>query len=128
MSCPLAKVLLTAALAAGSLRLGASEPVPPASMPADPPCPGYWPRVSCCAQPSDTGRYRGDYVGGGCPCCDRPRLPAEGTWGWDYQGCLLPRYPFLGWCRCYRYQGGTGAYKTDGPPFPYAPHEKLPRH
>lgn len=74
--------------------------------------------VACYAQPSDTGRYRGDYVGGGCACHGEPSYLTEGTWGWDYESCFLIRDVFLKWCHCGRYQGGTGAYKTDGPPYP----------
>jgi len=73
--------------------------------------------VACWAIPSDTGSYVGYLVGGGCPYphrADAP-LPEEGTWGWDYQGWLLPRRVILGWWHGRRYQGGTGAYKTDGP-------------
>jgi hypothetical protein len=68
------------------------------------------------ARPSDTGRYVGYYVGGGSGSkhkADAP-LPDEGTWGWDYQG-WFPRHIILGWWHGRRYQGGTGAYKTDGP-------------
>jgi hypothetical protein len=54
-------------------------------------------------------------VGGGCPYPRHAEPPtaAEGTWGWDYQG-WLPRWVTLGWWHG-RYQGGTGAYQTDGP-------------
>ncbi|MBI3821148.1 MAG: hypothetical protein HY289_00540 [Planctomycetes bacterium] len=66
--------------------------------------------------PSDTGRYIGYHVGGGAgqPRKAEPRQDDEGTWGWDYQG-WLPRRVILGWWHGRRYQGGTGAYATDGP-------------
>lgn len=66
--------------------------------------------------PSDTGHYLGYHVGGGAghPRKAESRQPDEGTWGWDYQG-LFPRRVMLGWWHGRRYQGGTGAYKTDGP-------------
>lgn len=69
------------------------------------------------AIPSDTGSYVGYQVGGGCPRPLRAEAPYdhEGTWGWDYQGWLFPRRVILGWWHGRRYQGGTGAYKTDGP-------------
>src|SRR5207249_1613117 len=77
---------------------------------------GYPNEISCLAHPSDTGRYYGYYVGGGSPCRGGgPNWPAEGTWGWDYGGLCC------GWKKIellwnHRYQGGTGAYKIDGPP------------
>jgi hypothetical protein len=75
---------------------------------------GYPEQVSPCARPSDTGRYTGYYVGGGAPCKGEDRTPDEGTWGWDYCGLCFPARIVLRWWhgRC---QGGTGAYKTDGP-------------
>jgi hypothetical protein len=77
---------------------------------------GYPESIACWAQPSDTGSYVGYLVGGGCPyphLADAP-FASEGPWGWDYQGWLLPRRVILGWWHgCY--QGGTGAYRTDGP-------------
>ncbi len=73
------------------------------------------PRLSL---PSDTGHGIGYYVGGGAlPRFGEPRGADEGTWGWDYQGWLLPRRVVNSWWHGRRYQGGTGAYKTDGPHF-----------
>ena len=91
-----------------------------AGMAAAQPCdPGRGPPPSVArwAVPSDTGRYVGYYVGGGCPRPFRadPPAPDDGTWGWDYQGGLFRRNVILGWWHGRRYQGGTGAYKTDGP-------------
>lgn len=50
----------------------------------------------------------GTAIGGGPPCAD------EGTWGWDFEGYPSRRI-WLNWSHGRRYQGGTGAYKTDGP-------------
>jgi hypothetical protein len=75
----------------------------------------YVPGVACYAVPSDTGHYVGYYVGGGAPCFGDPPCPDEGTWGWDYHGCLLPKKVILGWWHGRRYQGGIGAYRTAGP-------------
>jgi hypothetical protein len=71
------------------------------------------------ARPSDTGRYCGYFVGGGAAWRGEPRFPSEGTWGWDYCGFgILAKRIDLQWSHGRRYQGGTGAYKTDGPPVP----------
>ena len=77
---------------------------------------GYAPEVSRFAKPSDTGRYTGYLVGGGARRRqgDQP-LAHEGAWGWDYSGGLLQRRVILGWWHGRRYQGGPGAYPTDGP-------------
>jgi hypothetical protein len=80
-------------------------------------CRAGWPQeTSCLAVHADTGHYVGYYVGGGCACYRRGDAPHpdEGTWGWDYRGWLVPRHVILRWWHG-RYQGGTGAYATDGP-------------
>ena len=76
-----------------------------------------WPQdIACCrAQPSDTPAYCGYTVGGGALHHGEPRYLGEGTWGWDYTGWLFQRRVGLDWFHGARYQGGTGAYKTDGP-------------
>lgn len=73
--------------------------------------------ISCIAAPSDTGAYVGYWVGGGCPCQRLGDLPEphEGTWGWDYSGRCFLRHVCLLWWHGRCCQGGTGAYKTDGP-------------
>ena len=78
---------------------------------------GYPLAISPWALPSDTGGYVGYLVGGGAAHygkADLP-LPTDGTWGWDYAGHWFPRRVILLWWHGRRYQGGTGAYQTDGP-------------
>lgn len=65
--------------------------------------------------PSNTRFYGGYYVGGGVPVLGEGRYPHEGTWGWDYPGILFTKRIALNWTHGRREQGGTGAYKTDGP-------------
>jgi hypothetical protein len=67
------------------------------------------------AQPSNTPRYVGYYVGGGAAFGGEPRCANEGTWGWDFSGTLIERNVWLNWWHGSRYQGGTGSYRTDGP-------------
>ena len=78
---------------------------------------GHWPEVSHWAHPSDTGAYVGYQVGGGAHSYHKaePAWPSDGTWGWDYQGRFFKRRIILGWWHGRRYQGGVGAYRTDGP-------------
>jgi hypothetical protein len=112
-----------AALLAACLWLGSARGEPPAAEapPAEehasscrPPGP---PPLARCLQPSITPAYIGYYVGGGCPFCrlGEPRHPQEGTWGWDWTGFCFHRKVDLLWWHGRRYQGGTGAYRTDGP-------------
>ena len=72
--------------------------------------------VSPIAMGSYNDHYSGGYVGGGKAFGGHSRCSNEGTWGWDY----TPFRPmssrlFLGWSHGRHYQGGTGAYATDGP-------------
>ncbi|MGH6908091.1 MAG: hypothetical protein ACREDX_09575, partial [Aestuariivirga sp.] len=69
------------------------------------------------AIPSDNGTHTANRIGGGCPCPKKAEgtYTDEGTWGWDYQGNWFKRRTLLGWWHGRRYQGGAGAYKTDGP-------------
>ena len=78
---------------------------------------GFPQEISIFAHPSDTGRYLGHYVGGGSVRTHKGDPPAvdEGTWGWDYTGGFFKRRVHLLWWHGRRYQGGTGAYRTDGP-------------
>lgn len=77
-------------------------------------------QVACYAVPSDGPQYVGYYVGGGSAVGGTHRHCDEGTWGWDYRGCLLPHRVILYWNH-WRYQGGTGAYSNEGPPVPDVP-------
>jgi hypothetical protein len=89
--------------------------------PTHPPAPteGHGSLLSRLLQPipSDTGHYIGYFVGGGNgrPHKAEQRHEDEGTWGWDYQGWIIKRRVVLGWWHGQKFQGGTGAYKTDGP-------------
>ena len=80
---------------------------------------GYPNEVSKYAVPTNGPNYEGYSVGGGSPGMGkggRYPEPDEGTWGWDYGG-WSHKFRFkvaLFWNN--RYQGGTGAYKIDGPP------------
>jgi hypothetical protein len=71
-------------------------------------------------EPSSTSGGIGYYVGGGLPLHhSQPRRRDEGTWGWDETGWHRHRRrTVLGWSRGRKYQGGTGAYATDGPRLP----------
>ncbi|MFI5456227.1 MAG: hypothetical protein ACHRXM_12335 [Isosphaerales bacterium] len=71
-------------------------------------------------EPSTTSGGIGYYVGGGVPVGHgQLRHRDEGTWGWDETGChLFRRRTILGWSGGRKYQGGAGAYATDGPHIP----------
>lgn len=66
------------------------------------------------AIPSNTRHYGGYQVGGGAPLLGSDPTLDEGAFGWDYFGLTIPKRVALNWTHR-RYQGGTGAYKTDGP-------------
>ncbi len=76
---------------------------------------GGGPCVSRHARPSNSCADDGYIVGGGAAFHGEPGYADEGTWGWDYFGFTIPRRIALGWWHGDRYQGGIGAYKTDGP-------------
>jgi hypothetical protein len=82
---------------------------------------GYQGRVAWWARPSKTKAYTGYYVGGGQAVGGTPRTADEGTWGWDYRGCLFPSRVALWFNHGEKYQGGGGTYKTDGHPLPNIP-------
>ena len=68
------------------------------------------------ALPSNSCRDGGYYVGGSLPVRGEGRYAQqEGTWGWDYAGLLFTKRIALNWSHGKRYQGGIGAYKTEGP-------------
>jgi hypothetical protein len=106
---------LTAILAAAVAR-GAESPCGCACGPEDGQRRAGYPQdVACYAVPSDTGPYVGYSVGGGAPWHGDAPCRDEGTWGWDYHGCLVPKNVILGWWHGRRSQGGIGAYRTAGP-------------
>ena len=67
------------------------------------------------AQPSSDLHYAGGYLGGGTQFHGCRRFTDEGTWGRDYCDGILTHRPWLKWSHGRRFQGGSGAYKTDGP-------------
>jgi len=73
--------------------------------------------ISRFARPFDGSRMIGYPIGGGALNRHKAEAPnaADGTWGLDYSGWLIQRRVDLGWWHGRRYQGGAGAYKTDGP-------------
>ena len=81
---------------------------------------GYPPALAGHLEPSTTPGGIGYYVGGGVPFGHgQLRRRDEGTWGWDETGGRhLRRRMILGWSQGRKYQGGTGAYRTDGPVVP----------
>jgi hypothetical protein len=64
---------------------------------------------------SNTPHYGGYWVGGGKAVRGEKPFQDEGTFGWDYFGILFTKRIALSWSHGRRYQGGTGAYQTDGP-------------
>jgi hypothetical protein len=77
--------------------------------------------ISKCAVPGRSCKDAVGYVGGGClgghgDC----RGALDGTFGYDYAGCLWnnPGRVFLRWCHCRDCQPERGPYKTDGPHVP----------
>jgi hypothetical protein len=101
-------------------KLARGQELPPED-PADYVRAGHPQAISPLARPSNNHRYFGYYVGGGALSWRHGDLPTldEGTWGWDYRGGLLKRRVNLLWWHGRRYQGGSGAYKTDGPHLPH---------
>ena len=74
--------------------------------------------VSPLAMPSESPFEEGYFVGGGAPVkgfVGEERRHDEGTWGTDYTGIIVRKKTNLRWSHGRRYQGGVGAYRTDGP-------------
>lgn len=72
--------------------------------------------ISCLAATTPNPHDCGYYVGGGARGKQGgPRYRNEGTWGWDFWGTLERKHVALNWYHGEKYQGGSGAYKTDGP-------------
>ena len=110
-------VILGLGIASGLL-LASAWADPGQVPPEDPHCrAGHPQEVAPWAVPAASPSQVGYYVGGGSPCphLADPRCLNEGTWGWDYQGCLFFRKVTLGWWHGRRYQGGIEGYKVDGP-------------
>jgi hypothetical protein len=74
--------------------------------------------ISPLAMPAESPHEVSYYAGGGARTKARggeERREVEGIWGVDYGGILFPKHVDLGWWHGARYQGGYGAYRTDGP-------------
>ena len=74
--------------------------------------------ISPLAKPTESPHELGYYVGGGARQRSHhadDRRAAEGVWGTDYRGIIIPKHVELGWWHGRRYQGGSGSYRTDGP-------------
>lgn len=82
---------------------------------------GYASKVAWWARPSESSAFAAYRVGGGQLAGGSGPSGDQGTWGWDYRGGLFPRRTILNWSNGPRYQGGTGAYRTDGPHVPDLP-------
>lgn len=101
---------------------GTPSPGKPRCIPHTDECAGYPRTMANHLEPSATPGGIGYYVGGGLlighgqgECQQRD----EGTWGWDETGgSHFRRRVILGWSHGRKYQGGTGAYRTDGPVVP----------
>jgi hypothetical protein len=76
---------------------------------------GHPQSVAWYAKFSQTKHHSYGWVGGGALFhkSEAPRSN-EGTWGRDYHLFSMHKV-WLGWSHGRRYQGGGGAYKTDGP-------------
>jgi hypothetical protein len=99
---------------------GTPPPGKPRSFPHTDERAGYPRWLSGHLETSRTAGGIGYYVGGGVPCGRGDgRRAIDGTWGWDDTGCVhLRGRTILGWSQGRRYQGGSGAYRTDGPVMP----------
>jgi hypothetical protein len=107
-------------------KYGTPPPGPPRSIPHTDERAGDPRALRDHVTPSATLGGIGYYVGGGVPIGrgqfysdGASRWRDEGTWGWDETGGMHFRHRvILGWSHGRRYQGGTGAYRTDGPVVP----------
>jgi hypothetical protein len=108
--------VISLGLLAGAVRAEEASTAPCSEDPAHTMPKKGWPdHLSRLARPSESPQNVGYFVGGGSPRASAdPPSPHEGTWGWDYKTrCINPRIMLNWWHN--RYQGGTGAYTTDGP-------------
>jgi hypothetical protein len=99
---------------------GTPPPLQPRCIPHTDERAGFPRALSGHLEPSSTPGGIGYYVGGGVPLGHgEGRRPDDGTWGWDETGSQhFRRRTILGWSGGRKYQGGTGAYRTDGPVIP----------
>jgi hypothetical protein len=99
---------------------GTPPPGKPRSIPHTDERAGFPRDFSACLEPSVTPGGIGYHVGGGVPWGHgEGRRRDDGTWGWDETGTQHFRLRnILGWSGGRKYQGGTGAYRTDGPVMP----------
>ena len=99
---------------------GAPPPGAPRCIPHTDERAGFPRSLSGHLETSATAGGTGYYVGGGVPLGHgEGRLAGDGTWGWDETGSRhFRRRVILGWSQGSKYQGGTGAYHTDGPVMP----------
>jgi hypothetical protein len=73
-----------------------------------------WPMtISCLAHPSESPHDIGYQVGGGKVCGGRGPM-REGTWGWDFGGCLFSKRVVLAWGQG-PHLGKPPTYKINGP-------------
>jgi len=97
-------------------RQGTPPPGKPRFLPHSDERAGYPRALARHIEPSVTSGGVGYYVGGGVALGrGESRRRDEGTWGWDETGGQRHRRRvILGWSQGRKYQGGTGAYRTDG--------------
>ena len=97
-------------------RQGTPPPGKPRSIPHTDEAAGYPRSLAGHIEPSVTPGGIGYYVGGGVAWGHgENRGRHDGTWGWDETGGWRHRRRgILGWSGGRKYQGGTGAYRTDG--------------
>jgi hypothetical protein len=81
---------------------------------------GFPRELAAHVEPTNTPGGIGYYVGGGVSHArGYHRHWDQGVWGWDETGMVRHRpNVILGWSMGRKYQGGTGAYRTDGPVVP----------
>jgi hypothetical protein len=101
-------------------RQGTPPPGKPRFIPHTDERAGYPRALANHIEPSVTPGGIGYYVGGGVALGHgHSRQRDDGTWGWDETGGQrFRRRVILGWSHGRKYQGGTGAYRTDGPVMP----------
>lgn len=97
-------------------REGTPPPGKPRDIPHTDERAGYPRALGKHLEPSATPGGIGYYVGGGLVHGHGAgRRRGDGTWGWDETGMTHFRHRvILGWSRGRKYQGGIGAYPTDG--------------